>query len=272
MTSGILPKTIYHYCSTEAWVGIINNCELWASDFRFMNDTRDFKHGVGIFTQAVSKVLRESGHGVKRLADQILALLESDSVCVYIASFSEGSDDNSQWSRYARENGVALGFNRERLERLLQDVFFDFGRVEYDHSRQAAQFEDFVRRSLLMYDGASLSSEDLERITKTQLCNLAAGLSMCKDASFVAEKEWRASAFTLAGASREKFRATSQGLIPYIAIPLIDSAAHSLDGLFDEIIVGPGRFRDENTAAAKRFIKSKRISCEIVRSASTLRF
>jgi Protein of unknown function (DUF2971) len=266
------PETLYHYCSFKSFLGIVNNSELWASDFRFMNDSRDFRHGIDVFRKVTSSENIADSASLQLLTRKILQLVEAEDSCVYVASLSARSDDNSQWSRYAHENGVAIGFNRLRLERLFQDAFFDFGRVEYNLKRQADVIGDFVNRFFKLYGAATLTSEDINRISLARLSNLVPFIATCKDPAFVTECEWRASAFTVASASRERFRATTQGLVPYVAIKLIDSSSESLDGLFNEIVVGPGRFCDENTAVTARFLKSKRIRCAVTKSTSTLRF
>jgi hypothetical protein len=51
--------TVYHYKDTQAFKGVIENAALWATDFRYLNDS------VACFTGLPDEITQWSGYGDK---------------------------------------------------------------------------------------------------------------------------------------------------------------------------------------------------------------
>jgi len=39
-----IPKTLWHYTSFNALVGIVTSKKIWATEYRFLNDREEFLH------------------------------------------------------------------------------------------------------------------------------------------------------------------------------------------------------------------------------------
>jgi hypothetical protein len=85
-----------------------NSSQRWRSA---KMSTGEFSHAYGAQLQAIRSAKAEN-----------LASLENS---VYVACFSELSDDVNQWDRYAdKGKGMALGFNREKLQIINAPYFY----------------------------------------------------------------------------------------------------------------------------------------------------
>jgi len=47
---------IYHYTTISGLIGIISNCELWASDCQYLNDGTELSYANNLFLDEVSKL------------------------------------------------------------------------------------------------------------------------------------------------------------------------------------------------------------------------
>ena|ERR1700732_3664945 len=64
---------LYHYTNTVGLQGILKSRSLWASDYRFLNDTREFHYGLDIVTDTV----RSYEDDLKAISASVWLLLES---------------------------------------------------------------------------------------------------------------------------------------------------------------------------------------------------
>jgi hypothetical protein len=52
---------VYHYADPQAFVGIIRNAALWATDFRYLNDSRELRHAWDPFVAKLRRLSSEPG-------------------------------------------------------------------------------------------------------------------------------------------------------------------------------------------------------------------
>jgi hypothetical protein len=90
--------TLYHYTTADGLQGIVRHKAIWASDYRFMNDAKEFHHGLEIF-QEVLKSYRPTPR-MSEIVDIIRNYKPGPDFCVLIASFCEERDLLSQWRGY----------------------------------------------------------------------------------------------------------------------------------------------------------------------------
>ena len=119
------PKILFHYTSREAAVNILsaartsvaseqNECCFGFTDYRFLNDDREFKLGLEIATLWM-KQNPNVFHEVLR--NEILLLLEDkaemQNFIPYVLSFSQESDSTVHWAAYTdrKDGGYALGLS-----------------------------------------------------------------------------------------------------------------------------------------------------------------
>lgn len=117
-------QTLYQYTDTQALAGIVENCTIRATDFRYLNDSLELSYVWDAFVARLRSLAEgpDDGHhhaygtmldAIRRLqADDIRSYDQS----VFVACFTELKDALSQWSRYgANGHGVALGFDAEKI-------------------------------------------------------------------------------------------------------------------------------------------------------------
>lgn len=123
--------TVYHYTDAQAFAGIVQNAALWATDFRYLNDSRELSYAWDPFVAKLKKLSSEPGQYSEAYAAQLKALelmnatdLMGFDDSMFVACFTELRDAVSQWSRYgANGHGIALGFDSERIQALDAPIF-----------------------------------------------------------------------------------------------------------------------------------------------------
>lgn len=116
---------VYHYTDTQAFQGMVEKKEIWATDFRYLNDSLELVYAWQAFINKLEH-LAGSAENPQAYKAALEALRLQNAVdlmgfddAMFVACFSELDDTLSQWSRYgANGRGVALGFDSERIEAL----------------------------------------------------------------------------------------------------------------------------------------------------------
>lgn len=124
-------STVYHYTDAQAFAGIIQNAALWATDFRYLNDSRELRYAWEPFVAKLQQLSSEPGEYSEAYAAQLKALELMNSTdlmnfddSMFVACFTELRDAVSQWSRYgANGHGIALGFDTEAIQALRVPIF-----------------------------------------------------------------------------------------------------------------------------------------------------
>ncbi len=109
-------KGIYHYTDTNAFLGIMQNKEMWASHIKFMNDTSEgfvgYNHLCKILKYSKKDEFDESSK--ERLKKAVET--ELSKMSVFVISFTSLQDDLNQWRGYADSpNGLNIGFNANKI-------------------------------------------------------------------------------------------------------------------------------------------------------------
>ena len=132
---------LYHYCSADTLLAIIQSKSIRMSDANMMNDYAEGRYGYGVFEEAASEILKDeqtqkvfpdfNGEFFDKV-DEVVSGLQL-SLHPVIASFSKKPDVLSQWFRYAdRGRGFALGLDAN----LLLDMPATLVEIEYDRAIQ----------------------------------------------------------------------------------------------------------------------------------------
>jgi hypothetical protein len=107
-----LPDAVYHYTDTAGLLGIIQNGTLWATDYRFLNDSSELWY----IYQLAADVIREefvgrySGLAGAFLDYAVTAAPPYSGVPYYLSCFSELDNSLSQWRAYGGRQGFSLAF------------------------------------------------------------------------------------------------------------------------------------------------------------------
>lgn len=238
-----MTQTIYHYCSLQAFEGIITNKCLRLSNAFKSNDHFELNwifqlmRGMGKFDLEYILKLEYIYHLGLR------SFFKPHMVC-----FSKEADLLSQWRGYANDGkGVCIGFNREYFEKSMQyneNKEFEIYDVLYSESQQKREILKFIKSFRIENDIDNLIKEyridkgNLWEIFKVagDLFNL--GIRF-KNPSFKEEKEIRVvHGYPSMAAEPDmfKFKFTEENMISYVEIPINHK---ELFPVIDEIIVGP---------------------------------
>lgn len=158
LVNGLTSK-YYHYTSLQACYGIIESNDLWMSDIRYLNDTKEI-------LSCKRKALQKIGGNKDRK--------HSDLFDYYAVSFSKRPDSLSQWQTYADKNhGVCIEFD------LTKDSIF---RSLFKGGRVIPQniIYDPVNVQMIInhcYEVAEIINENTADIDRTSLTDVESRLS-----------------------------------------------------------------------------------------------
>jgi hypothetical protein len=127
------PGCLYHYTGAAGLIGIVQSGKLWATDYRHLNDRKEYKIGARLLQDELraSKLSEAQRNAFERLVSK------TQKGC-FVLSFSERGDQLSQWRAYCPGgNGYALGFGQQNaLFSSAKEHSFNLIRCEYDRREQ----------------------------------------------------------------------------------------------------------------------------------------
>jgi hypothetical protein len=228
------PELLFHYTNTSGLLGILESTRLWATNYRYLNDSSEIGYGVSLFDSLVSE-------RAAKIENEILAeFLRRTRVTVnvfdgmydfYVACFCERDDLLNQWRVYAGSGGgFALGLkareiderNRPQLES--QHQFF-LRKVLYDEAKQHDLMAQLLEATagVLATGSTGMSIEESNNLI-ARCCRFvsaeAAEYFICfKHPAFEVEQEWR---LCYVPGPRDEpkvlFRHGQYGLTPYVSL------------------------------------------------------
>ncbi|MGI3168625.1 DUF2971 domain-containing protein [Pseudooceanicola sp. C21-150M6] len=252
------PVCYYHYCDAHAFLQIIQNKAIWASDLKYMNDPREVGESFRIvaeFLEGMDFDARSpNGNFLSGLRDHFNGLRESTRI--FGCSFSKKADDLYSWLNYGSKGvGFSLGLDRDYFMNLWTDVVYD-----------TKDFQDKIEKiwqdGVLKFSGAA---EDEERrvAVYTTSYRLQEASAAFKHTSWRAEDEVRLTSLVwgpensdspmsiLGGGVYEingtvKYRSSKRGIVPFVNLRLDaeDYGGQKLSQSIAEVIVGPNNKTD----------------------------
>ncbi len=244
---------VYHYCSTDTFLAIIQNRCLRLSDINTMNDFGEMHWAYDKFIEAINADMDDYDQKFLDDVDGLMSGLQLISLPL-ISCFSMDGDLLSQWRAYADNGaGVALGLDTALLKKLAVRC----GPVLYDEREQVEYFRKFLNVANTFWKAAGDNIE-LKAKFREFMFVLAFDNCLIKSPAFSEEKEvrlirattveqldggrWRltdsegSSDDSRSNAKQQIFyRTRNGGIVAYIDLPL--------DGLgpqlVKEVILGP---------------------------------
>ena len=143
------PPIIYHYCSTEVMLSILDTESIWLSDSTKTNDKSEINWLLNnisdVFEECLDKLKEEFDTDVMLKVSNIAKNMISYSSfyknpnftgCkMFLSCFSENGDLLSQWRAYSNNgNGVSLGFSSKYFDIFRNGNLYEFTKVIYDLS------------------------------------------------------------------------------------------------------------------------------------------
>lgn len=230
-----LPTLIlHHYTSGTGVLGVFSSDSLWATQIRYMNDSKEFAHATELAMSALRE-LRHSRKGDKyaQLCAAVSNHLESISgLTLYVACFSEVHDSLSQWRGYCPPSlGYSVGFGGNLLREIASEQGFQLQPCVYDRDKQTQSVNAWARETLAVLDAGCPTDIDPVEYTRKN-CNVflhkfIAFAPYMKDSSFQDECEWRLVGLIPSTDPRVSLRQGRSFLVPYVPIKLYSATDQS---------------------------------------------
>lgn len=201
-----IPQLVYHYCSSETFVKIIESSVLRMTNITKSNDYEEVVYSAEYFKRAFRNGCRKFIKDYKDsdfaeifeqidFDDLVENCIKCESLVYYTVCFSETEDLLSQWRGYASDGtGVSIGFEKTIFEAALKHRMFKFGRVIYDISEAQASFTQLVYTRLLdVYEKKSTpkTTDDYINALNKLVSLLVYSTVFYKNPAFSEEREWR---------------------------------------------------------------------------------
>lgn len=234
-----LPDLLFHYTSASGLRGILESSRLWATNYRFLNDTSEVAHGVRLFEALIRERLATEADSViseflgrtLRTANAFDGMFDC-----YIACFCERDDLLNQWRTYAGSGGgFALGLKAKEIGRrwgqLERTQDFVLRRVVYDVDQQrnllAAVIDGAIAVLASATQGVDVDEANnvIARCCQFVRAETADYLLSFKHPAFEIEQEWRLCHVVSTGEDGHlKFREGPFGLTPYVCLDVTPMA------------------------------------------------
>lgn len=266
--------SLYHYTGAAGLLGIVESRTLWATDYRHLNDRKEYRIGAKLLEDELCRHRLEEKH--RRAFERLVA--ETQKTC-YVLSFSEMGDQLSQWRAYCPGgNGYALGFKQSNaLFASAKQHSFNLVRCAYDLQEQkklcvylVESFrEGMITKQSWWPQEKGVPSRVRAFFTRYQW-NLALALVMAalKHRGFEEEREWRlVSQYPEEALYGVAFRPGRFGITPYFALPLNLKEDEGLH--IDEIVIGPTANRVASRAALDVLLAKREIAVGRIKISQT---
>jgi hypothetical protein len=233
------PEYVYHYTSADALLGIINNQEMWCTDYRFMNDVSELEHAFGLCLSLLDEQIKkteESGDTglLSFLVELKNRLTMPNHTSYFIGSFTELPDALSQWRAYCPPTGgYAVGFPTSFINDIVQTnekypaIPNEFVKCIYDLEDQTKIFKDIIASLCYYYvnvlDGGLYTASNERKFWMLLHASdfIVKCWSVMKHHSFKEENEWRLvigrpfGQMGLPGNPQLGFRPSTKGITPF---------------------------------------------------------
>lgn len=210
---------VYHYTSLSALCGIMREGAIWASDARMLNDRFEIHFAL----ERMHGLLSQDG-GQNLPPQPLDAIFRPARAVQFVTCLSRVRDQLSQWRAYAKNVGVAIGFDREHLSRAVSRRQGSMVECRYlgpdDFEALRPELEPIVqaiRAPGALSEAGTLTDMRLQERLTDMAVEIAVSV---KHRSFDEERELRmVLPMTRASAGME-FRSSQQSLIPFSRIDI----------------------------------------------------
>lgn len=169
---------MYHYTDAFGLEDILRSGKIRATDYRFLNDRSEFRHGIenanGLCEKLAKGTKNQRLRNFLSLTQHFLGLPDEHNRR-FDASFSEQRDDLSQWRGYPNEGqGYTLGFDADwfTTKCMHNDCEFAFAKVAYS----GEQFQNSVAKIVNDFFELIPPRTPLDQREETaEFCDLAIG-------------------------------------------------------------------------------------------------
>lgn len=131
-------NTLFHYTSIETFKNVIYSESLWMTDVRYANDAKEYLHGIELINSVLTEYITYEKYNRwlpndfsaenREVLKEQLSVIARELQChnqdinentmedaIFVFCLSSEPDLLTQWTSYAGEGGVAIGFDTETL-------------------------------------------------------------------------------------------------------------------------------------------------------------
>lgn len=150
-------QIIWHYTNGAGFLGILQSATIYATQVVSLNDTTETKYATDLFKHVVRELISEKAQDDEAVAflNQVLEMVKEEpdspnhgTSKFFVACFSGDEDELTQWDRYCKPNGYAIGF---RARGLCREATSQIYRVVYDREKQAGAAKKIAAATLDFY-------------------------------------------------------------------------------------------------------------------------
>jgi hypothetical protein len=273
-------ECIYHYTSQKAFLGILEDGEIWATHIEYLNDRSELTYAMEKTKAALQRrrkrISRQGSEGDDlTLIDKLKVELTTEArfLKIYVCSFSCNGNLLSMWRGYCPGGkGYSIGFDCSRLVDLAKEQGFYFGKCRYKEQEDIIEtLIDKALKDLREYSGdltrrQTINTEpDPLRDFHINVLTIA---PLLKDLAFSEENEWRLISRPKLITQRQKqedFRDGHSVIVPYFKIKLVDNESDHLP--IKKVFVGPGCDKSLGPKSVRAILWAKKIeSAQVVAS------
>lgn len=220
-------KNVYHYTSLNGLISIIENQTIYCTNLDYLNDKKEFKHGVSLILRVIDRLKQEKYELdiLDKVEQNIDTINKSER---YVTCFSKNGDLLSQWRAYANQGkGVAIGFDFMKFKYSINQIIS--GRhIDYDEHYQQQVIEELIKVIIEFFKSRKeiIDWQDFgfERLVNTIIIEFLQNIiASYKSHSFQEEQEYRFEYEidgTMIKRGKEEifYRASDTLIIPYIKL------------------------------------------------------
>jgi hypothetical protein len=253
-------ETLYQYTTAAGLHGIFDTEVIWCTDYRYLNDPSEFRHGLDLARKTIDDANSEGLDPKQAIfLETAHDLLSSErmhlGLRVFISCFSRARNDLGQWRAYGDNGrGFAIGFSPQMFGIVEDENLSPVERtlvssVTYEEEHASNRHRESIDRVCEVYLKAANENENLlndPTIRKSFIWELTMSLVggqliwdsiTAKHPAYSYEKEVRQVIFGVADslAGEIKTRVRESEIVPYVATPW----KVRQQGMIKEIIIGP---------------------------------
>jgi hypothetical protein len=242
----MLPSRLYHYTDLAGLTGVVESGTLWATDIHNLNDITEVSYSremLGRLGETLSADL-DPEYAVFVVGQAAAAMATSESTPdMFVASLSDDGDNLSQWRSYASlGRGIAIGFDREELEKRARAQGFTLVPIMYETAEQETHLLQALTEAVEIIRDWGADPPNAPTAPE-QVLSLGLGLTFAamfvKSPFFRDEREWRLVRLIVPGVwdARTMKRKRNGVQVLFEEIELIDRVSGETPIV--ELVIGP---------------------------------
>ncbi len=255
-----LPRSLYHYTSSEGLLGIISTNTLRFSDTSFVNDGSENSVSLSAAAHAIERFLVSNPHIEREVGERLMRHIHAAVTTLIPVVFCMSRQNNllNQWRDYGKDV-VPYCIELETSELLTPGFIFPTFLVEvvYSWDRMLSMceelFTEIEKQFSLQNEEWTLTDELLDRLYDSAAMEFVLLALRFKNPAFEAEQEWRLVTTTVdlrnAGIAR-RYRTSNLGVVPYYEWRSGDGGKLPIR----KVTVGPSPYAQVTDLALKQFL------------------